>query len=366
MLRVLMLSTDLQRGGYPLRLARWALRLRDAEILPVVGCLAPPGPLSVELDDAGIDTFACDASGPRDLECLVRLAGLIRRIDPDIIHSALFHANIATRLVGRLDRPRPLITSTVTIEIERRWHLGIEALTGAVSSVHLANSSAVANHVCNDLGFRTSDVVVIPNGVDFDALDAVAPADRGEFGIPADAKLIVWAGRLDPVKNLDALVGIVGRIREHVPVRVLLLGDGPERSRLTRRIGRAGLAPFVSLAGWRNDVASWLKTSDVLLFPSLTEGSPNTVIEAMACGCPVVASDIPACRELIDNGVHGWLCPSADQRAYADAVRLVFEDRLERERRVSQARRRVQKTQNIQDVVAMLSRLYQQVASSLR
>ena len=115
-----------------------------------------------------------------------------------------------------------------------------------------------------------------------------------------------------------------------------------------------------------NDVASWLKTADVLLFPSLTEGSPNTVIEAMACGCPVVASDIPACRELIENGVHGWLCPTADQMAYAHAVRSVFKDRLERERRVSLARRRVQKTQNIQDVVAMLTRLYQRVTSTLR
>lgn len=366
MLRVLMLSTDLQRGGYPMRLARWALRLRDAGIQPVVGCLAPPGPLSFELAEAGIETFACDASGPRDWECLGRLANHIRRLDPDIIHSALFHANIATRLVGRLDRTRPLITSTVTIEIERRWHLWIESLTGSVSSLHLANSSAVANHVCDDLGFPRSKVRVIPNGVDFDALDAVAPADRGEFGIPDDAKLIVWAGRLDPVKNLDALVGIVGRLRELVPVRVLLLGDGPERPHLTRCIRRAGLEPFVVLAGWQNDVACWLKTSDILLFPSLTEGSPNTVIEAMACGCPVVASDIPACRELIDNGVHGWLCPTADQSTFVEALRSVLEDSLERARRVARARQRVRKTQGIQDVVVKLTRLYKDLISTLR
>lgn len=361
MLRVLMLSTDLQRGGYPMRLARLAGGLRDAGVQPIVGCLAPPGPLSAVLDRSGIETFACHASGPRDWRCLSRLADHIRRFDPDIINSGLFHANVAARLVGRLDRARPLITSTVTIEIERRWHLWLEAITGAVSDLHLVNSNAVKEHVCDYLGFSRSRVVVIPNGIDFDAVDAASRAERSEFDIPQDVPLIVWAGRLDPIKDLDCLIGVVAGLRKSNAVQAVLFGEGPERARLARSIGRAGLEGVVRLAGWRDDIASWLKTADVLLFPSRTEGSPNTVIEAMACGCPVVASDIPACRDLIDDGVHGWLCPPGDRRAFTEAVRRVLDDRQERLRRVMPARQRVRENHRIQDVVADMKRIYQRV-----
>ena len=113
--RVLYLSTDLQRGGLPLRLCRLVLRLRDLGVTPIVGCLTTPGPLSDELSAAGIEVFACGGRGGLDVSCLWRFAGFVRRFDPDLNHAYLFNTKLDARHLCPCERPRPIITSTVKI-----------------------------------------------------------------------------------------------------------------------------------------------------------------------------------------------------------------------------------------------------------
>lgn len=358
-----MLTTDLERGGLPLRLVRLAPRLREVNVEPIVGCLAPAGPLSGELESAGIETFSCDARGSYDLACLSRLMHHVRRIDPDLIHASLFHANMAARLVGRLDRPRPILTSTVTIEVERGWHRWLEALTWGGSDLHVANSKAVAVHLCEELGLPHRRVIVVPNGVDISRLDAAPTAGRQALGLDDDVPLILWAGRMDPVKDLETFVEVVDRLNRRIAVRALLLGDGPERGRVQALIRRKGLDSVIHLALWSEEVASWMKASDVLLFPSRTEGAPNVILEAMVCGCPVVASDLPATRELIDSGVHGVLCPKGDVDGFAARLTEVVLDGELRARLAAAARRRVVGRHDLRHVVPLWRRTYDSVMS---
>ena len=100
MIRVMLLSTDLERGGLPLRIARMAPLLRNVGIEPVVGCLASRGPLAEQLEQQGIETFACGGRGRFDAACLGKLVRLLRHYSPDVLHAALFHANLAARLEG--------------------------------------------------------------------------------------------------------------------------------------------------------------------------------------------------------------------------------------------------------------------------
>lgn len=326
MLRVLMLATDLQRGGLPLRMVRLAVGLRAYGVEPIVGCLAERGPLSAWLDGQGIEEFSCDARGAHDVLCLARLARHIRRLRPDVIHASLFHANLAARLVGRLDRPRPVVTSTVTIEIERGWHRWLEALTADRSDVHVANSAAVARHVCADLGYPPGRVITIPNGVDLAAIDASTPLDRRAERLEEGVPLLVWAGRMDPVKDLTTFVEVIEILRRRRAVQAVLLGDGPDREKVNSLIHRRRLGDVIRMAPWSDQVPAWLKAADVLLFPSLTEGSPNTLLEAMACRCPVVASDLPATRELTGEGAAGLLCAAGNVQGFAASVDRILED----------------------------------------
>lgn len=322
--RILLLTTDLERGGLPLRVARLVPWLRRGGVEPIIGCLKPPGPLSRELHAQGFAVFSAGARGRLDGFALRRLSGEFRRFDPDLIHASLFHANLAARLVGRLHRPRPIMTSTVTIEIERTWHLWGEALTWSLSDLHVANSRAVAAHLVEDLGFAADRVAVIPNGVDFAALDEARPIDREALGIHPQIRLIVWAGRMDPVKNVEMVIDVVGALAARGPVAAVLLGDGPARPAIERRIRERRLESVIRMALWTDSVAAWLKAADVLLFPSLTEGAPNILLEAIACGCPIVASDIPACRELTGPALP--LCHPGDLPGFCRGVEAVFGD----------------------------------------
>lgn len=358
--RVLMLSTDLERGGLPLRLVRLAERLRGTGIEPVVVCLTREGPLSKELRQGGIETFACDAGGRFDLSCLWRLARVVRRYAPDVIHASLFHANIAARLTGRVDRPRPIITSSVTIEIERAWHRWGEAATIGASDLHVANSRAVARHLVDELGFPEHKVVVVPNGIDFGAIERTQAIGRAELGIDADTFLIVWAGRMDPVKDLATLVAAVERFARTHKATALLLGDGPERGRVVAMIRARGLGGVIRMAGWVECPAAYVKAANCLLFPSRTEGSPNAVLEAMACGCPVVTSDIPACAELVRDGESGLLCRAGDADGFADAL-LQTAARPVRAKVMAQAARAAAAGHDLGRVVRQWVDLYERV-----
>ena len=107
----------------------------------------------------------------------------------------------------------------------------------------------------------------------------------------------------------------------------LLAGDGPLRDALRGRIDRADLASRVHLLGARRDVPSLLRAADVFVFPSLTEGLPNALLEAMACGCPIVTTDVPGCRDLITAGETGLIVPFGDVAALSSAIVRLLDDR---------------------------------------
>lgn len=362
--RVLYLSTDLQRGGLPLRLCRLVLRLRDLGVTPIVGCLTTPGPLSDELSSAGIDVFACGGRGGLDVSCLWRFAEIVRRYDPDLIHASLFHSNLAARLLGRCDRPRPIITSTVTIEIERAWHRWGEWATEGLSNLHVANGLAVAAHLENELAFSPQRLAVIPNGIELSGFESAEPIDRESFGIPADVPIVLWVGRMDRVKDLATFVSAVRVVAAGRRVQAVLVGDGPERSTLLKSIRDGGASESFLLPGWSNEVARWLKAASCLVLTSRTEGCPNVLLEAMACRCPVIASDIAPCRELMTHDLHGLLAPVGDPAAFAGAIGHVLSDPVAAARRSEAAIARIEQRHDLGRVAGQWMHVYDRFLGS--
>jgi len=334
--RVVLLVTDLQLGGTPLRLAALARALRDLGADVTVGCLAPPGPVSARLEAAGIPTFTCDARGPRDLLTLRRLARHLRRLQPDLVHATLTHANVAARLVGGWLRV-PVVTSTATIELERRWHRWTERLTARWDCGHVVNSRAVAEHVQRAFRLPPEHVHVVPP-----LITTVPPRiDRGlaraKLGLPADAFVVLWAGRFDPVKRIDVCIRCAELLADS-DCHLLLAGDGPLRGAIEQR-GRTSLAAKrIHLLGWQDDLGPAMSAADALLLPSRTEGLPNTVLQAMAFGLPVVAADIPALRELAGDPPRLLLVEAADPQPYVHALRRLRTDAALRAAFVQRAR----------------------------
>ena len=164
---------------------------------------------------------------------------------------------------------------------------------------------------------------VIYNGVD---LERFAPADRGQarahLGLEAHRRIVLYVGRLVPGKGLATLIDAFAGVRRERPdARLVLLGDGPLRRDVETRVAAAGLSDAVRLTGEQPhaDVPSWINAADVVVLPSESEGFPNVVREALACGRPVVATpvgDVPS----IVGPESGALVPVGDAGALAHAL----------------------------------------------
>ncbi len=325
--RVLMLITDLKTGGVPLHVYRLATSLDGAEFDVRVACLAPPGEVSDSLDRAGVPTFACDARGPWDVRALWRMARLIRSQRPDVLHAFLFHANtVACTLSPACGLPPDRIINEIqTVEIERPWHLRLGGMTCRLCRCVVGNSPAVVEHLRQAAHIPESRLVMIPGGVDVDRFAHATPVDRASLGVPPDARLLLWTGRLDPVKGLDELIEAVA-LMDDPQVFLVLAGQGAYESAVRGRAVRAGLADRVRLLGRRDDVPNLLAAADLFVFPSRTEGLPNALLEAMAARLPIVTTDVPGCRDLVADGQTGLIAPVDQPAELARRIRRLIDD----------------------------------------
>lgn len=328
-MRVALLVTDLERGGTPLRLARLARGLKQTGVEVHVGCLASFGPVGAELERDGIPTYACEAHSARDVLTLRRLARHLRRIQPDLVHAALTHANVAARLVGDWLRI-PVVTSTATIEVERRWHLMAERCTAGMDRGQIVNSRALADHVAARFGVPRERIHVVPPSIGPVPERIERVAARSQLGLPVDAFVALWVGRFDPVKRVDVAI----RCAELLAGRgchLLLAGDGPARAEIEMLVQGSPAGSRVHVLGWQSNLAGVMSAADVFLFPSLTEGMPNAVLEAMAFGLPVVGSRIPALSELAGDEERLLLVGGIRAEEYARALLRLAEDAALRE-----------------------------------
>jgi glycosyltransferase involved in cell wall biosynthesis len=224
---------------------------------------------------------------------------IIRRVRPDLIQTWLLQMDVVGGLAARFCRvPWVLSERTSSVFYRPSVKNWLRAFLGSQAAGIACNSSGGAEYWSRRTGVRQW---VIPNAIPWEEIDAAAPARREDLGLEPADRLLVCVGRFDPSKNLDLLVSALAEIPAGRRVHALLLGDGPLRSRLEQMIEVRGLAGRVRMPGYLDTVWPWLKTADLFVLLSSFEGHPNAVMEAMACGCPVLVSDIPAHREMLDD-----------------------------------------------------------------
>ena len=210
-----------------------------------------------------------------------------------------------------------------------------------------------------------ADIRVIPNFLDCQQHRRLTDhklADRYRGGNP-DTKLIVHVSNFRPVKRAESVVEIFQRIREHVPARLLLVGDGPELP-LARRLARQlGLSDDVDALGEQEQIVPILSVSDLFLLPSAEESFGVAALEAMACGVPVVASEVGGLPEVIEHGISGFLHPVEDLDSMANSGVQILTDTRLHQRLVAGALQAVQSKFCAEAVVSQYEALYEELLS---
>ena len=215
----------------------------------------------------------------------------------------------------------------------------------------------VAEHLAASLKAAGYDNVrAVSNGVD---TAMFSPAHRADFlldnlAIPSTAKIVLHASNFKPVKRIDSIVSALRRVIEgDRNVYLLLVGDGPDRDAVLNQSRQLGIASKIVSPGWiaNEEMAAYYSIADVAVLASESEVMPRFVLEAMACGLPFVANDIPACRELIEDGKNGLLYPSGDLDALVVSLMNLLQDADRRRRLGDAARREILRSYKIDDVV---------------
>lgn len=331
---------------------RWILALarhlpRDA-IETVVGVIqdvegAQEAPLLAEARALGMETVSITAPGRINAAAVRALRTLLREYRIDVLHTHFYKSTIVGALAVRGTDCRLLATP-------HGWNTGAGVKLQAyewAERVAFGWADAIAplsgdlERGLHRLPWVRGRLTLIPNGVDLDevgASAAVAPAvqaarDAGEF-------VVGYVGQLIERKRVDTLVDAFASLRVDAR-RLFIVGDGEQRARLEARAAERGVGDRVHFTGFRDDRLELLRGFDALVLPSTLEGIPRCLMEAMAAGVTVVATDIPGTRDLVVDGECGLLFPIGDTGRLAAALEAVHGDADLRSRLVAAGTTRV-------------------------
>lgn len=244
---------------------------------------------------------------------------LMRDLQPDIVHTHLTTAGFLGRLAARLAKV-PVVVHTLHVHpfqgyynrISTLMFIWLERIGARLSDAIITLSTSLRRELTEHYHIAPRQrVTVLPLGFDLERFASV-PRHKGDFrrrnDIPEDVPLVGIVGRLLPVKNHSLFLDAASRVRREIPdVHFVIIGDGPQRDSIERRAAALDLDGCVYLTGWQSDMTSVYSDLNVLVNSSLNEGTPVPVIEALASGCPVVATAVGGIPDLLDHGELGAL-----------------------------------------------------------
>ncbi len=327
-MRVLQLIETLRTGGAETSVLAIAAATPSTEtvVLPL------RGPIEVGSDARAVTiAHPLDAHGRLGVtDMAAALQKRLRDLDVDVVHSTLFYANLVARLALATSRV-PLVTTVVGDSYGPLRKRGLSAMRLAkLAFVQLADgvtarrtdafifiSEALRASHTAELGLDPQRCSVIYRGRALERFTRAASSKAGPH--------LVCVGRLVESKRTEVAIRALAVMRnDHPSARLTVVGDGPRREYLERLTAELGVADVVRFLGTRTDVPELLSTADIFVFPSAHEGLGGALVEAMAAGLPIVASNIPVIAESVDNRESGILVGVDDERAVAAACSEIW------------------------------------------
>ncbi len=361
--RILQIIPTLDRSGAEKQLTLLAAGLPRDEFEIHVCVLTRGGPLEADLRAAGVPVTQIGKRLKFDPAAYWRLKRHITALRPDLVHTWLFAANAYGRVAALAAGVRRIVAGERCVDPWKVWHeLAIDRWLAQRTDRIVVNSSGVSDFYSRH-GIAADKCTLIPNGVGPLPPSDVSRAELlAELKLPADTRLIGAVGRLWPQKRIKDLIwaaDLLKVIRDDV--HLLVIGDGPHRARLERFRRQVEIEDRVHFLGHRSDVPRFMPHFDVVWLASEYEGLPNVIMEAMAAGVPVVASDIAGNRDLVVQGETGYLVPLGDRAAFARQTRILLDD-AELSRRFGAAgRERVLREFSVERMIARHAELYREL-----
>lgn len=288
------------------------------------------------LDEIPAGVRLVNLNARSEYTCLPGLTRYLHQNNPCAVLSTMILANWITLLAVWLAGCRTQVVLRAATTLSHQWRSSIFKKWLERTLVHLlyphadgivAVSQGVAQDLTAYAGVPPSIVRAIPNPVISDALlqRSFQPISSG-VELPSSYPLILSAGRLEPEKDYPTLLRAFAVLCQKKPACLLILGEGKERQTLEALIESLGISDEVLLPGYTQNPQAYMRRASVFVLSSTWEGLPNVLIEAMACGCPVISTDCPSGpAEILNGGQYGHLVPVGDVQGIAEAIQSVLE-----------------------------------------
>lgn len=357
-------------GGLENGLINLINRLPESRYRHAIISLTEVSDFRQRITRSDVACFALNKRAGNDIKMLWKLWRLFRKLRPAIVHSrnlAALEAQLPAWLAGvpcRIhgEHGRDVYDMDGTSR-KYRW---IRRLYQPLVHRYVPLSQELEDYLRNQVGVVEAKIHPICNGVDVESFRSLEPRER-EVVLPPgfagpDNFLVGTVGRLEAIKDQLTLVRAFGEMCARRPednrLRLLLVGDGSLQAEIEALATSEGIRDRVWLAGSREDVVPLMSAMDVFVLPSLAEGISNTILEAMACSLPVVATRVGGNAELVVDGETGLLVPRADPQAMAEALLRYLDDDSLRSRHGTAARQRAVENFSIDGMVRNYQDIY--------
>lgn len=361
--KLLVVIDEMEVGGSQRQIAHLLMGLDRTRWQPELLYFRNHSFLIDRLRDAGVPVRQLHKRGRVDMRFLRNFAELLRQGDYDLIHAFSLTAElwaVVAKMLAGVDTP--LVASERNQQVRKpAWYWPLKRFIVTRSAGVIANSEAGARTTATHTRVPQTFFDTIPNGVELPAeLSTVDRAlVRAEIGVPPGRQLCLFVGRLVPQKNLDCLLLALSRVDPQHRPWLAIAGDGPLRQHVEGLVAGLGLSADVRLLGERSDATRLMQSADFLVLPSHFEGLSNSLLEAMAAACPVIASAVGGTPELIQDGRTGLLFPSDDATALVSRIESLATDESLRTALGRNARDYVGRTYGIPALVSATTKVYE-------
>ena len=365
MIRICFIVNGFAIGGAEIKLLELVKELKQHygdQFYIVVCSVGQGGPLEKQFKDLKVKTFVYAKKNKFDISLIWKVYQLLKNERIDIVQTTLYYADIIGSYAAKLAGIRHIISWDAMTQPYHYVFKNLLAyrLASKWYSTSVAVSNAIQKKIIKERHVHPDKTMTIHYGVDLQSFQVLngytyrkkLGLNKGDFVIGTVARLIEQKGHIYLIKAAREVA------KEISNVHFLFVGDGPLRKILEKQVVQLGLESVITFLSFRSDVIKLMGTFDVFVLPSLFEGLPNVVLEAMACGKPVIATRVSGTPEAVIHGKTGLLVPPMDASALASAICELYQYPEQMRNMGKMGRRRVENVFNLENQVKDFVNLY--------
>ncbi|MFW5888114.1 MAG: glycosyltransferase [Patescibacteria group bacterium] len=362
-IKIMYVLTGLHTGGAEVLLRDLLRKIDREKFEPVVVSIVPIGQIGKEIEQAGDRVISLKINRKWNFLLMFgRFLKLIKKEKPQIIHAHLFHAIFLSRLAKLFNKKTKIISTIHNENIGGRSREFLLRMTDRLSDITNTISQRVSEIMVDKKVVKKDKVRTVYNGIDLEKF--YPDPEKGKkikerLDIENNYPVLISVGRLAEAKGFGYLLESVKELKkEYNDIVLIILGEGEKRQELESKIKDLNLENNIFLSGNKSNVVDYLNSADIFVSSSLWEGLPTAILEAMACGLPVVATNVGGTAEIVEDGRQGLLMDSQSPEQITEKVTYLLNNDEKKDKFRKEARIKIKNNFTLEEMVKNYEKMY--------